>query len=839
MRIILLCFLLASSVWSQTYSAVSVTDISHSAAVIKWTTSSATGTYIKYGLTASYGSVSEATYAAGTAHEWFVSGLDADTLYHYQLCSNSGSCDASDRTFTTAARPTIDPTYPTLPTVPTLPAMPTSWGSTTTITDCAAVQGAINTAAAADGALNHLIEITASLDCSFEDGSGEGFGGGAMLNFPAKSGANSSGTGWIVVRSTGTLPPEGSRVTSDYFTGMPVFRIPPALSEGSGAPTVGTCTAGQVYWNFLTAGWGLYECTVPASNTYALVAKTDFSGAIPSSCANDNSWYYKSDEIDPSSIFWCGGNKLYRLNIGATNAGGNIGFAAGAHHYRISGIRFLSIPLASGGKPSYWTNLYAANLTYSGIVFDLFTGAGVNNVIIERNQIDVSYPYRLKVVAYVGGDDIVIAHNHAVANFNVPTLGDSTGCNSCTSGFVQLAGTERTLIDNNYVDVPGIPLFGTDDVSSGTFDVQVSRNYVTNPAKYIHGRTENTTYCGGCFFPSRHILEIKMGSRWLVEGNQIDQHFASTNNQGDVFSVSSRPGPSRLPIADVWFRKNKIWSAPNLTYVTGHNDGAEQAAATTRVAFTDNLVYDIDGNRVPTGGSAREGRGFRIFYGAEDTIIERNTVLSACTGYAPYLVLNDLGPSEGLQLVRNIASACSVSAPYYFIGRVTTGGGTTGLNAGWPSTGGYSVTGNVFYDAGGGLTGTGYPTGSYWPASLAAVGFADNSALDYRLKYSSTYAPTGAGADVDAIRAAYGEVYNLRALSITSSGATVAYTAPDATTACTVEYGTSATAGTGTRVTDSTGSRFRTKALTGLTGTTLYYFRVYCGQMTSASFTTI
>lgn len=823
---------------AQTYSAVSAVA-SHSAATIKWTTSSATGHYIKYGLTASYGSVSEATYAAGTAHEWFVSGLNANTLYHYQLCNNSGSCDATDRTFTTSAISGSHPAYPTLPTVPTLPPMPTIWGTTQTITNCASLQGAINTAAGADGDDNHLIEIDPTLDCSFEEGSTDGNGGGPMLNYPAKYGADSSGTGWIVIRSAGTLPPEGNRVTSDYFPGMPIIRIPPALSEGSDPPTVGVCVAGQVYWDYRVSGWSLYECTVPASNTYALVAKTNFSGAIPSSCAVDNSWYYKSDEIDPSSIFWCGNNKLYRLNMGATNAGGAIGFAAGAHHYRISGIRFLSIPLASGGTPSYWATEYTANLALSGIIFDLLSGAGVHHIIIERNQIDVSYPYRLKVVAYVGGDDIVIANNHAVANYNVPTLGDSTGCNSCTSGFVQLAGTERTLVDNNYIDVPGIPLFGTDDVPSGTYDVKVSRNYITNPAKYIHGRTENTAYCGGCFFPSRHILEIKMGSRWLVEGNQIDQHFASTNNQGDVFSVSSRPGPSRLPIADVWIRNNKVWSAPNFAYVIGHNDQSEQAAATARVAFTGNLVYDIDGLRYPTGGSTRVGRGFAVFWGAEDTIIERNTILNACTGYAPYFVMGDFQPSEGLQLHRNIATGCSVGAPYYWLGRINVGGGTTGLSAHWPSTGGYSVTGNVFYDAGGGITGTGYPAGNFWPANLAATGFAGAATFDYRLKFSSTYAPTGAGADVDVIRAAYGEVYNLRALSITGTGATVAYTAPDTTSACTVEYGTSSTAGTGTRVTDSTGSRFRTKALTGLTGGTLYHFRVYCGQMTSSTFRTL
>ena len=271
----------------------------------------------------------------------------------------------------------------------------------------------------------------------------------------------------------------------------------------------------------------------------------------------------------------------------------------------------------------------------------------------------------------------------------------------------------------------------------------------------------------------------------------------------------------------------------------GHNDFNEQAAATTRIAFTNNLVYDIDGTRYPTGGSSREGRGWRIFYGAEDTVLDSNTILNACTGYAPYLVMNDLGNSEGLEMWNNVASACSVSAPYYFLGRVTTGGGTTGLNSGWPATTGYSVTNNANYDAGGGLTGTGYPSGNFWPASLTAVGFVDTSALDYRLRFGSTYAPNGVGADPDVIKAAYGEVDNLRALSITSTGATVYYTAPDATNACTVEYGTSATPGTGTRVTDTATSRFRSKALTGLSAGTPYHFRVYCGQMTASTFTTV
>lgn len=836
---LLLYFLVCLSAFSQTYSAISVTDISHSAAAIKWTTSSATGNYIKYGTTASYGSVSDGG-GSQTTHEWFVSGLDAATEYHYQLCNNSGSCDATDRTFTTASLPEPHLAQPIAPTsTPSIPAMPTSWGSTQAVAACADLQDAIDTAAADDGDLNHLIELDASLDCSFSINYGVGFGGPAAITFPAKSGSNSSGTGWIVIRTSGTQPPEGNHVTSDYYSEMPIWRVGPNTQERGGPQTSGTCIAGQKYWSFIPAAWGLYECTTPASNTYSLTAKTDFSGAIPSSCATNNSWYYKTDASYPASVYWCGDNKLYAVNIGYTNAGGQIAFAANAHHYWISGIRFLPTPTASGGVPASWA-AYNYDFNYTVGLFDLHTNSGIHDIIIERNQVDISYPYRLRWVVLTKGTDIVVAHNNIVADHHVPTQGDAAGCNQCHTSVVQMAGADNILIDNNYIDASGIVIYAIEDSPSlATTDVTVTRNYLSNGNKRINGNDANTTYCGGCFFSSRHSVELKMGSRWLIKGNKFDSHFATSINQGDLIAISTRPWTNRVPISDIKFEKNMAWSIPNFAYVIGHNDTLnQQAAATTRISFVGNLVYDIDGNRYTAGASQREGRGFRLFYGPEDVTIQNNTILNSCTGYAPWLAENSEGSGEGLDLSNNLASACSVTAPYYFIGRVSVGGGTTGLNSGWPASTGYTVTNNIFYDAGGGLTGTGYPSGNTWPASLAAIGFIDTSVSDYRLKYSSDHAAAGAAADIDEINAAYGEPYNLRALSITSSGATVAYTAPDATTSCTIEYGTSVTAGTGSRVTDTPTSRFRTKALTGLSSATTYHFRVYCGKLAAGEFVT-
>ena len=131
--------------------------------------------------------------------------------------------------------------------------------------------------------------------------------------------------------------------------------------------------------------------------------------------------------------------------------------------------------------------------------------------------------------------------------------------------------------------------------------------------------------------------------------------------------------------------------------------------------------------------------------------------------------------------------------------------------------------------------------------NFAAVGFVDYANHDFRLKDGSPYASGGAGqgsdntnvgADADAIGAAVGKVKNARVREISSSDATVSYTAPDAD-ACTVEYGPSAVWGTGSRSSDWGGERARNVTLGGLSGGTTYYYRVLCAaEQPSGSFRT-
>jgi peptidoglycan/xylan/chitin deacetylase (PgdA/CDA1 family) len=96
-----------------TFSAVAVGNIGPNSATITWTTNEGATTQVEYGTTTSYGSTTGLDSALVTSHSAALSGLTADTTYHYRVISRdaAGNQAASgDYTFTTAASDTTPPT---------------------------------------------------------------------------------------------------------------------------------------------------------------------------------------------------------------------------------------------------------------------------------------------------------------------------------------------------------------------------------------------------------------------------------------------------------------------------------------------------------------------------------------------------------------------------------------------------------------------------------------------------------------------------------------------------------------------------------------------------------
>ena len=85
-------------------SSVIVTDISSSSATVKWETDERSDSQVEYGLTANYGSVSNIDSTLVRSHTVALTGLAAQTTYHFRVKSTDywGNTSASpDATFTT------------------------------------------------------------------------------------------------------------------------------------------------------------------------------------------------------------------------------------------------------------------------------------------------------------------------------------------------------------------------------------------------------------------------------------------------------------------------------------------------------------------------------------------------------------------------------------------------------------------------------------------------------------------------------------------------------------------------------------------------------------------
>jgi hypothetical protein len=135
---------------------------------------------------------------------------------------------------------------------------------------------------------------------------------------------------------------------------------------------------------------------------------------------------------------------------------------------------------------------------------------------------------------------------------------------------------------------------------------------------------------------------------------------------------------------------------------------------------------------------------------------------------------------------------------------------------------------------------TDYPASFKWPANAAALKLTNPTLtsmanLDvFRLRHDSTYKPGGAdrrthgyryGADITRIQRAIGQVKGAAASATGTTTAKVCWEDPDLV-AVNVEYGTSATYGTGTRQASASGSYRRCVDLAGLTTKTAYYVRI-------------
>lgn len=101
---------------SLTLSNIQVAAVTNNSATITWTSSAPADSKVNYGLTGNYG-LSESNSTPVTTHAIVIGGLQAGTVYHFQVVSTDASNNTAqslDRTLTTSSGTTSDTTPPNI-----------------------------------------------------------------------------------------------------------------------------------------------------------------------------------------------------------------------------------------------------------------------------------------------------------------------------------------------------------------------------------------------------------------------------------------------------------------------------------------------------------------------------------------------------------------------------------------------------------------------------------------------------------------------------------------------------------------------------------------------------
>ncbi len=210
---------------------------------------------------------------------------------------------------------------------------------------------------------------------------------------------------------------------------------------------------------------------------------------------------------------------------------------------------------------------------------------------------------------------------------------------------------------------------------------------------------------------------------------------------------------SPMQISDITIRNNIFRNAPNVLWVAGHDtqNSLPTTLTTSRVAFTNNLMYGInalgaaDGGRNSPLSISPNGRtGIMAFAanGVEDLIIRNNT-LGDFKGMSPTLLFNEstlYGSNSGLDVRDNIFAAPGAATGPIPNSISSASRGKAGLDLQWtefPSPV-WTYQNNAFCCAAPAATVASAPPGNIWLSTMTEVGFANPAAGDYALLHVST-----------------------------------------------------------------------------------------------------
>ena len=389
-------------------------------------------------------------------------------------------------------------------------------------------------------------------------------------------------------------------------------------------------------------------------------------------------------------------------------SGGTINTNPSAHHYRFVGIEFAPVD----GKFVY-------NVIQIGNG-EKTENTQPNNIIIDR--------------CYVHGDPIAGSRRGVLMNGASIAVVDSyiSDCKEEGADSQALAGYSGTgpiKIVNNYLEGAGENvMFGGADPSipnAVPSDIEIRWNTFFKPLSWMSEK-----------WSIKNLCEFKNAQRVLLEGNHFENNWPQSQN-GFALLLTPRNQNNTAPwsvVQDITIRFNTFRNIAQGFNILGR-DAPNVSQRTARILIQNNVV------QVTNLGKGGDGRLYQVLGGPTDVIFDHNT--GFCTN--AYLVCEGSTKIDNFVFQNNIVN----HGTYGFIGTGTAYANTTlamYFNPNW------TITSNV--DIGG--SATQYPTGNYFPSTIASAGFNDYAGGDYRLKSGSPFKNRGTdgkdlGADIDSI----------------------------------------------------------------------------------------
>ena len=274
---------------------------------------------------------------------------------------------------------------------------------------------------------------------------------------------------------------------------------------------------------------------------------------------------------------------------------------AGAHHYRIIGLRFT---MSTGASPVQTALVRFGSGGESDatiphhLIFDR-SWADIPSTVDARNAVYLNAAHAAVIDSRLSGAQEQGNESHAIVVWNSPG---------------------PLLVENSYLEGASINLLmgGAGPVVSGTGnpqDVAIRRNFFTKQLRW----KKNDPAWDGKSWAVKNAMEFKAGTRVLVENNILERSWGDAQEGWLVRFVLG--SDVRADIADITLRNNILRHGGYGLDICGNCSTAQFVIR--RVLIENTLIHGID----PAAWSAPGGGwGFMFRSGAQDITLSHVTI---------------------------------------------------------------------------------------------------------------------------------------------------------------------------------------------------------------------